>query len=159
MGNSIGICCKKCDYMSVFMLQIGMNDFFLSGMDTSSYRYYCIYTGEYTDFVSEESILRNTSQTYGISEEVIKLLQKGEALIEGEYGYKIYACPKCNDLSSQYHVCWLYDGKINHNHHYCEKCESLLEIFDINKISKYACPSCGNFNLQQDYSCGYYDWD
>lgn len=159
MGTSIGICCKKCEYAGGFMLGIGMRDFFLNRMDTASFQYYNIGTREYSNIISEESILRRTSQTYGISEEVIKLLQKGEALIEDGYGYKIHVCPKCNDLSDQYHVCWLYDGKINHNHHYCEKCESLLEIFDINEISKYACPSCGTFNLQQDYSCDSYDWD
>lgn len=79
----------------------------------------------------------------------ISSLQKKHNIDHSEFGYEIYACPKCHILSNPYAVEVEYDQLMLFKPFYkCEACNTTLEKA-AKPYAEYCCSACGKEGLQQ----------
>ncbi|MFK5892603.1 MAG: hypothetical protein QM504_05235 [Pseudomonadota bacterium] len=98
---------------------------------------------------SEKSLDNAMEHFKGKTKLHIKSLQKKHKIDKSEFGYAIYACPKCHTLRNPYTVEVEYDQLMVFKPFYkCQECNSSL-VKALEPIEEYSCSACGNEGLQQ----------
>ena len=151
MGFGFSIKCKNCDYSKEFMLGIGM-----------AYN-----PDRIMDFDSIYAFLPGLINSEDTIAEIRYLVKDKNAKLSGNYGNRIYHCPKCNILIGKFYFQLEHDDGSFEIEYKCSSCKTVLKQVgnrsgrysenNLN-IKKYPCPRCGKHSLYEDTSCGI-NWD
>ena len=85
------------------------------------------------------------------------ILEEGGIILDG-YQHDAYFCPKCSFITDRFTFQIYYPGGVYEPSYRCNRCKYKLKRMNINvneddealDLSKFACPDCGKFSLEED---------
>ncbi len=143
MGQNFKIGCTNCNYEENLSIGIGM-----------------LYRPDLLlDFKSEMNPLPSIIGSKKTLEEIRKLTEKKDLTIYGEYGFDVYRCPQCNHFFERFTITLKHTDGLFRVEYECPTCKMKLEPILVNgqleeenyDISKYPCPICGKYSLEQRF--------
>lgn len=134
MGHSITIQCRSCDYSDSIKVGIG---------------FWKLKYPELLEYVHPKEQPRVKSEIG---------FQEVHSVVHYRH---FYQCMVCNHMFSSYQIMIQY-GEAQQSCSplvLCEKCDRPTHSLDIEKLSEYQCPCCGNKTLEEDDQAAVCLWD
>jgi predicted RNA-binding Zn-ribbon protein involved in translation (DUF1610 family) len=172
VGQQYKIKCASCEYGVTIVEGVGKMHspqmIFNSSYNDSMQNLISMLTNRYRE--KDYPLLLSLVKNKRITDKVFKMLKKG-AVIHNDYGYKLFACPKCMRLTNKFYFKILSaseDFEPDYDCHYCKSYIYRVEIIhNNNKRIKivykdqikmiWKCPDCGNDELI--FNGGVVMWD
>lgn len=96
---------------------------------------------------TEDSIDQAIEHLHGKTQIQVRSIIKNHQINKAEYGFALYACPKCQTLYNPFAVTIEYDGMMLFQPFYkCNQCNSTLTKTS-ESIESFSCKHCGEKQL------------